>query len=111
MCFYNNALSLIGNYIYIEGADCVYIINADNFTLKEVMKDQETGMISSFMGLPDGNILCGCRGAMKVFNVRKKKFVDTKKKVSEGTITSMMMINDEWFATSAFDNIIKVWKY
>ena len=48
---------------------------------------------------------------MKVFNVRKKKFVDTKKKVSEGTITSMMMINDEWFATSAFDNIIKVWKY
>ena len=111
MCFYNNALSLIGNFIYIGGAESIYIISADNFTLKEVAKDKDTGMISSFMGLPDGNVLCGCSGAMKMFNVKKKKFVDTKKKICEGTITSITMINDEWFASSAFDNIIKVWKY
>ena len=115
-CYSNNSLIEIdNNRLIVGGYDGeVSVINTTTFQLegKIILFKNGSGSTSSLLELVDGNVLCGCYGG-EMFKINAYKFTieQSRKKMHDGNVTSLVLSGDNKMLIScSHDESIKVWE-
>ena len=111
-CYINNSLLEIdNNRIIVGGENIITIVNISNDIIEHQIKNDELELISSFVQLRDGNILCGCgKGLICLYDIKLNTLSFREKKIHNEGVYCLLNLNQYQFISGSYKEI-KVWEY
>ena len=111
-CYWNNSVERIDtNRLIVGGEGKFSIVNIEEGTVENSFRNEQFGIIYSFMILRNGNVFFSTKeGYAYQYKVECKKYYK-EFKPHNNYIMCFLKLNNHQFITGSADNTLKVWNY